>query len=83
MTRMRADLLLVARGLAESRAKARAAIEAGGVRANGAAVTKASELIDESAVLDVTAAHPWVSRGGVKLAAALDAFVALAAGRAM
>ena len=74
MTRMRADLLLVARGLAESRAKARAAIEAGGVRANGAAVTKASELIDESAVLDVTAAHPWVSRGGVKLAAALDAF---------
>ncbi len=83
MTRMRADLLLVARGLAESRAKARAAIEAGGVRANGAAVTKASELIDESAVLDVTAAHPWVSRGGVKLAAALDAFAVDPDGRVL
>lgn len=74
MTRMRADVLLVARGLAESRAKARAAIEAGGVRANGAVVAKASDLIDEDAALDVTAPHPWVSRGGVKLAAALDAF---------
>lgn len=74
MTRMRADVLLVARGLAESRAKARAAIEAGGVRANGAVVAKASDLIDEDAALDVAAPHPWVSRGGVKLAAALDAF---------
>lgn len=74
MARVRADLLLVARGLAESRAKARAAIEAGGVVANGAIVTKASDLLDEDATLDVTASHPWVSRGGVKLAAALDAF---------
>ena len=45
MFRLRADLLLVARGLAESRAKARAAIEAGGVRADGAPVAKASDLI--------------------------------------
>ncbi len=74
MTRIRADLLLVARGLAESRAKARAAIEAGGVLANGALVAKPSDLIDEDAALDVTPPHPWVSRGGVKLAAALDAF---------
>jgi len=74
MSRIRADLLLVARGFAESRAKARAAIEAGGVLANGAAVAKASDLIAEDAVLDVTLPHPWVSRGGVKLAAALDAF---------
>ena len=74
MSRMRADLLLVARGLAESRAKARAAIEAGGVRANGAVVAKPSDLIDEGAALDVALPHPWVSRGGVKLAAALDAF---------
>ncbi len=81
MSRMRADLLLVARGLAESRAKARAAIEAGGVLANGAVVAKPSDLIEESAQLDVTAPHPWVSRGGVKLAAALDAFDVDPAGR--
>lgn len=74
MSRVRADLLLVARGLVESRAKARAAIEAGGVIANGVVVAKPSDLIDEGAALEVTAPHPWVSRGGVKLAAALDAF---------
>ena len=74
MPRMRADLLIVARGLAESRAKARAAIEAGGVSANGAVVVRPSDLIDEDAVLEVAQPHPWVSRGGVKLAAALDAF---------
>lgn len=74
MSRTRADLLLVARGLVESRAKARAAIDAGGVLANGIAVMKASDLIDDGAALDVTPPHPWVSRGGVKLATALDAF---------
>jgi len=78
---MRADLLLVARGLAESRAKARAAIEAGGVTANGALVEKPADMIAEDAVLEVTPAHPWVSRGGVKLAAALDAFGVDPAGR--
>lgn len=81
MPRMRADLLIVARGLAESRAKARAAIEAGGVTANGAVVGKPSDLVDESAVLEVAQPHPWVSRGGVKLAAALDAFGVDPAGR--
>lgn len=74
MNRMRADLLLVARGLAESRAKARAAIEAGGVRADGAVVERPSDLISERAALDVTAPHPWVSRGGVKLDHALARF---------
>jgi 23S rRNA (cytidine1920-2'-O)/16S rRNA (cytidine1409-2'-O)-methyltransferase len=74
MARVRADLLLVARGLVESRAKARATIEAGGVLANGVVVGKPSELVAEDAALDVTPPHPWVSRGGVKLAAALDAF---------
>ncbi|MBN8608550.1 MAG: TlyA family RNA methyltransferase [Caulobacterales bacterium] len=74
MSRLRADLLLVARGLVESRAKARAAIEAGGVLADGVAVEKPSDLIAEGAQLEVTPPHPWVSRGGVKLAAALDAF---------
>jgi len=81
MARIRADLLLVARGLAESRAKARAAIEAGGVRADGVAVRHAADLVEESAVLEAPPAHPWVSRGGVKLAHAFDAFGVDAAGR--
>lgn len=74
MTRMRADQLLVARGLAESRAKAQAAIEAGGVTADGALVRKASALIAEGAALTLTPPHPWVSRAGVKLAHGLDVF---------
>ena len=74
MVRVRADVLLVARGLAESRAKARAAIEAGGVLADGVLVTRASDLVDDGAQLHVAQAHPWVSRGGVKLAYALDTF---------
>lgn len=74
MGRIRADLLLVARGLAESRAKARAAIEAGGVRAGGVIVAKPSELLDEAAAIEVSPPHPWVSRAGVKLAHALDHF---------
>lgn len=81
MARVRADLLLVARGLAESRAKARAAIEAGGMRADGVVVAKPSDMIAEDAALEVTPPHPWVSRGGVKLAAALDAFGVDPAGR--
>jgi len=72
--RQRADRLLVERGLFESRAKAQAAIEAGLVTANDAAVRKASEEIPIDAQLQATAAHPYVSRGGVKLAAALDHF---------
>jgi len=74
MTRKRADMVLVERGFSESRAKARAAIEAGGVRANGALVSKASELISQDAAIVYAPAHPWVSRGGVKLAHALDVF---------
>jgi 23S rRNA (cytidine1920-2'-O)/16S rRNA (cytidine1409-2'-O)-methyltransferase len=81
MSRVRADVLLVVRGLAESRAKARAAIEAGGVRAGGMLVEKPSDLIAEDAALMLAAPHPWVSRGGVKLAAALDAFGVDPAGR--
>jgi 23S rRNA (cytidine1920-2'-O)/16S rRNA (cytidine1409-2'-O)-methyltransferase len=81
MTRIRADLALVSRALVESRAKARAAIEAGGVRADGVLVAKPSDLIAEDAALEVTAPHPWVSRGGVKLAHALDAFGVDPAGR--
>src|SRR5690348_1336616 len=72
--RIRADLLLVERGLFDSRAKAQAAIEAGLVEANGAAVRKPSEEIARNADLKAAPAHPYVSRGGVKLAAALDHF---------
>ena len=73
-TRQRADRLLVARGIFESRAKAQAAIEAGLVTANDQIVRKASEEIPTDASLRATSAHPYVSRGGVKLAAALDHF---------
>lgn len=81
MARIRADLLLVSRALVESRAKARAAIEAGGVRADGVRVDKPSDLIDEGAALEVEPAFPWVSRAGVKLAHALDVFGVDPAGR--
>jgi len=73
-TRQRADRLLVERGLFESRTKAQAAIEAGLVSANGVAVRKASEEIAADAMLRASAAHPYVSRGGVKLNAALEHF---------
>jgi 23S rRNA (cytidine1920-2'-O)/16S rRNA (cytidine1409-2'-O)-methyltransferase len=71
---MRADRLLVERGLFESRAKAQAAIAAGLVKAGGAQVRKASDEIATDADIDARAAYPYVSRGGVKLGAALDAF---------
>jgi 23S rRNA (cytidine1920-2'-O)/16S rRNA (cytidine1409-2'-O)-methyltransferase len=73
-TRQRADRLLVERGLFPSRTKAQAAIAAGLVTANAAPVRKASEEIAVDAALSATPAHPYVSRGGVKLAAALDHF---------
>jgi 23S rRNA (cytidine1920-2'-O)/16S rRNA (cytidine1409-2'-O)-methyltransferase len=79
--RQRIDRLLVERGLFESRAKAQAAIDAGLVTANDAPVRKASEEIPLDASLRATAAHPYVSRGGVKLAAALDHFGFDARGR--
>lgn len=72
--RERADLLLVRRGLFESRARAQAAIAAGLVSADGVVLRKASETVPVSAQIEAQAPHPYVSRGGVKLAAALDAF---------
>jgi 23S rRNA (cytidine1920-2'-O)/16S rRNA (cytidine1409-2'-O)-methyltransferase len=72
--RKRADLLLVERGLFESRARAQAAIEAGLVMANDRPVLKASEAIAVDAVLQAQPAHPYVSRGGVKLAGALERY---------
>jgi 23S rRNA (cytidine1920-2'-O)/16S rRNA (cytidine1409-2'-O)-methyltransferase len=72
--RKRIDLLLVERGLFESRARARAAIDAGLVSANDKQVLKASETIAADAVLQAQPAHPFVSRGGVKLAGALEQY---------
>ena len=74
MNRQRADLLLVNRGLFDSRAQAQAAITAGLVTANGAVVRKASENLPADARIVAEKPHPFVSRGGVKLAAALEAF---------
>lgn len=68
----RIDVLLVERGLFESRARARAAIDAGLVSADGKPVAKASEIVASDAALAAEPAHPYVSRGGVKLAAALE-----------
>jgi 23S rRNA (cytidine1920-2'-O)/16S rRNA (cytidine1409-2'-O)-methyltransferase len=71
LAKTRVDVLLVERGLFASRAKARAAIEAGGVTADGRPVAKASEAIDDAAELVAAPAHPWVGRGALKLAHAL------------
>jgi 23S rRNA (cytidine1920-2'-O)/16S rRNA (cytidine1409-2'-O)-methyltransferase len=81
MTKQRADRLLVARGLFESRARAQAAIAAGLVTADGVVVRKASEEISAAAVIAAAPEHAYVSRGGVKLAAALDAFALDVSGR--
>jgi 23S rRNA (cytidine1920-2'-O)/16S rRNA (cytidine1409-2'-O)-methyltransferase len=68
----RVDVLLVERGLFESRTRARAAIEAGLVTANNRLVAKPSEVLPADVTLQAQAAHPYVSRGGVKLAGALN-----------
>jgi 23S rRNA (cytidine1920-2'-O)/16S rRNA (cytidine1409-2'-O)-methyltransferase len=70
----RADVTLVEQGLFASRAKAQEAIAAGLVTADGRPVRKASEPIAEGAAIEARAPYPWVSRGGVKLAHALDRF---------
>ena len=70
MPKKRLDLLLVERGLAESRAQAQALVMAGRVPGH----TKAGELVDDAAPLEVEAPPPYVSRAGHKLAHALDAF---------
>jgi 23S rRNA (cytidine1920-2'-O)/16S rRNA (cytidine1409-2'-O)-methyltransferase len=70
----RVDVLLVERGLFESRARARAAIEAGLVTANDRKVAKPSEVLPADATLQAQSAHPYVSRGGVKLAGALEQY---------
>ncbi|HQT39520.1 MAG TPA: TlyA family RNA methyltransferase [Acidocella sp.] len=75
MPKQRADLLLVARGLVESRAKAQALIMAGLVYVDTARVNKAGDMIaDDKDIIIKGQDHPWVSRGGVKLAHGLKHF---------
>ena len=79
---MRADAALAARGLAGSREKARALIEAGLATVNGAAIKKPAQKVGGDDVLAVLgAAHPYVSRGGLKLEKALRVFGIEAEGR--
>jgi 23S rRNA (cytidine1920-2'-O)/16S rRNA (cytidine1409-2'-O)-methyltransferase len=80
--RVRLDQLLVDRGLAPSRTRAQAYILAGVVTVGGGRADKAGTLVDTDAAVALACAdHPWVSRGGVKLAAALDAFGTSPAGK--
>jgi 23S rRNA (cytidine1920-2'-O)/16S rRNA (cytidine1409-2'-O)-methyltransferase len=68
----RADLFLVEHGHAASRSEAQAAIRAGLVRVDGETLEKPSAQIDDGMEIEYSKPHPFVSRGGVKLAAALD-----------
>ncbi len=70
----RADLFLVEKGHAASRSEAQAAIKAGLVRADGEVVAKPAADLKDGARIEYKKPHPFVSRGGVKLAAALDHF---------
>ena len=75
MAKLRADQLLVDRGLAESRARAQALILAGLVFLGEKKIDKAGQQIAPDAALEVRGRdHPWVSRGGIKLAHAIDHF---------
>ena len=73
--KIRADLLLVERGLVESRTRAQALLLSGKVFSRETRIDKAGQLLDAEAELEVRGQdHPWVSRGGIKLAHALDHF---------
>ncbi|MGC9953368.1 MAG: TlyA family RNA methyltransferase [Rhizomicrobium sp.] len=76
----RADVFLVEQGYAASRAQAQAAIRAGKVYADGQPVLKSSQTIAQNASIEYEKAHPYVSRGALKLAAALDRFALSPAG---
>jgi 23S rRNA (cytidine1920-2'-O)/16S rRNA (cytidine1409-2'-O)-methyltransferase len=75
MPKLRADQMLVDRGLVESRAKAQALILAGLVFSGERKIDKAGQTLAADAPIEVRGReHPWVSRGGIKLAHALDHF---------
>jgi 23S rRNA (cytidine1920-2'-O)/16S rRNA (cytidine1409-2'-O)-methyltransferase len=73
--RLRADVFLVQHGFAASRAEAQAAIAAGNVHADGQTILKPSQPIADAANIAYERAHPYVSRGALKLIAALDKFL--------
>jgi 23S rRNA (cytidine1920-2'-O)/16S rRNA (cytidine1409-2'-O)-methyltransferase len=79
--KIRLDQLLVARGLAESRSRAKAAIEAGGVTVDGAPAKAASQAVPEDAVVTYADAHRWVGRGALKLDHALGLWPVAVKGR--
>src|SRR5689334_1170664 len=80
--KIRLDVLLVERGLVPSRERARAMILAGQVRVNGQVISKAGAPVAGSADVQLTTPdHPYVSRGGIKLAHALDTFGIMVQGR--
>ncbi|MGH7281309.1 MAG: TlyA family RNA methyltransferase [Polyangiaceae bacterium] len=82
MAKTRIDQLLVSRGLAPTRERAQALIMAGLVYVDDARIEKAGHAVAEDAEIDVRGGdHPYVSRGGVKLAGALDAFAVDPKGR--
>ena len=81
MGRKRLDILLTERGLFESRARAAAAVMAGDVRLPGGAAAKPGQLVPEDVEVELADTPRWVSRGGTKLANALDAFGIDPAGR--
>lgn len=74
MAKIRLDTLLTKKDLVESRNKAQALIMAGKVRVDGQVITKVGTPISVEAVIEVAADLPYVSRGGLKLAAAVEAF---------
>ena len=81
-TKARLDVALLDRGLAATRERARALILAGQVKVDGQVVSKAGAPVDAHAVVELIAPdHPYVGRGGVKLAHALDVFAIDPAGR--
>jgi len=79
MTRL--DVLLVSKGLVDSRARAKAAILAGGVSVDGVAAKGVSQTVSEDAVLTVIEAHGWVGRGALKLDHALSLWPVVVEGR--
>lgn len=81
MSRSRLDQLLVTRGLAESRSRARAAIEAGGVTVDGKPARSPSQGVDDKAVVTYADAHRFVGRGALKLDHALSLWPVAVEGR--
>jgi 23S rRNA (cytidine1920-2'-O)/16S rRNA (cytidine1409-2'-O)-methyltransferase len=81
VAKKRIDQLLVELGVVDSRAKARAAIEAGLVSVAGKVITKPSDSFEKDVEIVAEAAHPWVGRGALKLIHALDQWPVTVVGR--